>query len=298
MSTLVENVEKVKSAHTALSASIEAKGVSVPAGTKLTGMPDLVDQIQTGGGFTEDTTTLSVAFGGVAKKITPKDVIYFSSLTWQGQRHELGSKDYGVFDGNFQLDEAFWPAKPLPGYIYFKTQLLDNGYVILKDSDNNEIVKNVQTAVIKIPNDGFLLNGIAERSNNVEFEITDSDSLGATVYEGALQSTFYTNKYYFITAKNKISSSNKLIVVAEGASPTLNIDGFVHNVNSEEGIAFQTFSLKGMTYFFVQSYGMYARYFVAKGVLYTKELNPGEYFYVSEYAQYGDIILTNKNNVS
>ena len=50
MSTLVENVEKVKSAHAALSASIEAEGVSVPAGTKLTGMPALVDQIQTGGG--------------------------------------------------------------------------------------------------------------------------------------------------------------------------------------------------------------------------------------------------------
>ena len=49
MSTLVENVAKVKSAYAALSASIEAKGVSVPAGTKLTGMPALVDQIQTGG---------------------------------------------------------------------------------------------------------------------------------------------------------------------------------------------------------------------------------------------------------
>ena len=54
MSTLVENVAKVKSAHAALSASIEAKGVSVPAGTKLTGMPALVDQIQTGGGGGED----------------------------------------------------------------------------------------------------------------------------------------------------------------------------------------------------------------------------------------------------
>ena len=54
MSTLVENVAKVKSAHDALSASIEAKGVSVPAGTKLTGMPALVDQIQTGGGSGED----------------------------------------------------------------------------------------------------------------------------------------------------------------------------------------------------------------------------------------------------
>ena len=47
MSTLVENVQKVKNAHAALSASIEAKGVSVPAGTKLTDMPALVEQIST-----------------------------------------------------------------------------------------------------------------------------------------------------------------------------------------------------------------------------------------------------------
>lgn len=38
MSTLVENVSKVKSAHAALSASIEAKGASAPAVTKLTGL--------------------------------------------------------------------------------------------------------------------------------------------------------------------------------------------------------------------------------------------------------------------
>ena len=58
----------MKSAYAALSASIEAKGVSVPAGTKLTGMPALVDQIQTGGGsdygyltFTaEEATTLTL----------------------------------------------------------------------------------------------------------------------------------------------------------------------------------------------------------------------------------------------
>ena len=62
MSTLVENVEKVKSAHAALSASIEAKGVSVPAGTKLTGMPALVDQIQTGGGGGSEPTNDRVVF--------------------------------------------------------------------------------------------------------------------------------------------------------------------------------------------------------------------------------------------
>ena len=50
MSTLIENVTKVKNAHAALKTAIEGKGVTVPAGTKLTGMPALVDQIQTGGG--------------------------------------------------------------------------------------------------------------------------------------------------------------------------------------------------------------------------------------------------------
>ena len=60
MSTLVENVEKVKSAACALSASIEAKGVSVPAGTKLTRMPALVDQIQTGGAVEPNTSKITM----------------------------------------------------------------------------------------------------------------------------------------------------------------------------------------------------------------------------------------------
>lgn len=47
MSTLVENVEKVKNAHAALKTAIAAKGVAVPEGTKLTDMPALVEQIST-----------------------------------------------------------------------------------------------------------------------------------------------------------------------------------------------------------------------------------------------------------
>ena len=73
MSTLTENVQKVVDAHAALKTSIEAKGVSVPAGTKLTGMPARVDQIQTGGGgeggyltFTagSPTSTMNLMQGG------------------------------------------------------------------------------------------------------------------------------------------------------------------------------------------------------------------------------------------
>ena len=47
MSTLVENVQKVKNAHAALKTAIAAKGVAVPEGAKLTDMPALVEQIST-----------------------------------------------------------------------------------------------------------------------------------------------------------------------------------------------------------------------------------------------------------
>lgn len=52
MSTLVENVEKVKNAHAALKTAIAAKGVDVPEGTKLTDMPALVEQIPSAPAYT------------------------------------------------------------------------------------------------------------------------------------------------------------------------------------------------------------------------------------------------------
>lgn len=48
MSTLIENVQKVKDAHANLKTAIAAKGVTVPENTTLTQMPALVDQIQIG----------------------------------------------------------------------------------------------------------------------------------------------------------------------------------------------------------------------------------------------------------
>lgn len=47
MSTLAENVAKVTAAHAALKEAIAAKGVTVPDGTKLSGMPALIEQIET-----------------------------------------------------------------------------------------------------------------------------------------------------------------------------------------------------------------------------------------------------------
>ena len=46
MSTLIENVAKVKRAHAALKTAISAKGVTVPDGAKLSDMPALVGEIQ------------------------------------------------------------------------------------------------------------------------------------------------------------------------------------------------------------------------------------------------------------
>ena len=53
MSTLVENVAKVTAAHAALKDAIAAKGVAVPDGTKLTGMPALVEQIPSAPAYTD-----------------------------------------------------------------------------------------------------------------------------------------------------------------------------------------------------------------------------------------------------
>ena len=49
MSTLVENIQKVKNAHAALKDAISAKGIAVPESTKLTDMPALIEQIPSGG---------------------------------------------------------------------------------------------------------------------------------------------------------------------------------------------------------------------------------------------------------
>lgn len=55
MSTLAENVAKVTAAHAALKTAIASKGVTVPDGTKLSEMPDLVEQIRTPPDITDST---------------------------------------------------------------------------------------------------------------------------------------------------------------------------------------------------------------------------------------------------
>ena len=69
MSTLAENVAKVVSAHAALKTAIAAKGVAVPDGTKLSAMPALVEQIQTGGA-TEPNMPRAVFAGDMANSLT------------------------------------------------------------------------------------------------------------------------------------------------------------------------------------------------------------------------------------
>lgn len=55
MSTLTENVAKVRSAHANLKTAIAAKGVAVPDWTKLSDMPALVEQIPSEPAYTSDT---------------------------------------------------------------------------------------------------------------------------------------------------------------------------------------------------------------------------------------------------
>ena len=75
MSTLVENVAKVTAAHAALKTAIAAKGVAVPDGTKLSAMPALVEQIQTGGA-TEPTNPRAIfAYDPSATIVVPKMMV-------------------------------------------------------------------------------------------------------------------------------------------------------------------------------------------------------------------------------
>lgn len=67
---------KVQEEATARAAADDALRADIPTKTS--------ELSNDSGYLTKDATTLSVAFAGVARKITPKDVISFSSLTWQG----------------------------------------------------------------------------------------------------------------------------------------------------------------------------------------------------------------------
>ena len=74
MSTLIENVAKVEAAHAALKDAIAAKGVTVPEGTKLTGMPALVAQIQT----TPEQTNVRACFAAddlAGSLVVPKTMV-------------------------------------------------------------------------------------------------------------------------------------------------------------------------------------------------------------------------------
>ena len=75
MSTLIENVAKVEAAHAALKEAIAAKGVTVPEGTKLTGMPALVEQIQTGGATEPTNPRANFAADGASSIVVPKTMV-------------------------------------------------------------------------------------------------------------------------------------------------------------------------------------------------------------------------------
>ena len=80
MSTLVENVQKVKNAHAALKTAIAAKGVAVPDGAKLTDMPALVEQISTEPVPTNPRAVF--AFDDATSLVVPNTlVVDFSSAT-------------------------------------------------------------------------------------------------------------------------------------------------------------------------------------------------------------------------
>ena len=120
MSTLVENVAKVTAAHAALKTAIAAKGVAVPDGTKLTGMPALVGQIQTGGAteptnsracFAGDSPDVSIVVPNVmvVDMLNTDNLYYFfyycgaSSITLPAGFGKSATTLHGCFNGCTRL---------------------------------------------------------------------------------------------------------------------------------------------------------------------------------------------------
>lgn len=53
MSTIADELNRIKNAKTAIKTSIENKGVTVPDGTLIDTYPSLIDSIPTGGGVVQ-----------------------------------------------------------------------------------------------------------------------------------------------------------------------------------------------------------------------------------------------------
>ena len=90
MSTLVENVAKVTAAHAALKTAIAAKGVAVPDGTKLTGMPALIEQIST----EPVPTNARACFAGdssISSLVVPKIMVVDMTVTDNLKNFFLGN---------------------------------------------------------------------------------------------------------------------------------------------------------------------------------------------------------------
>ena len=267
------------------------------------------------GGFNEDTTTLSVAFGGLAKKITPKDVISFSSLTWQGQKHELGSKDHGVFDGNFQLDEAFWPAKPLPGYLYVQVggfnsndssditdcrlrdtngsvgrnrKIIDNFQFLLKDTDKfitlynyNEMYggnRLYKYALIKYNCTKFTIDkfGIFDTAEEFGYQKIDED----------LQS------YAYILIQTPIPNAQKYLFIQneDGSFPLdLTIDGISY-MSFNKGTVFVNVKSN-----FSTSSGGVTMQYVMNNSFETVSMEPGQEYFLENLGNSNFVTITTKS---
>ena len=96
MSTLAENVEKVKNAHAALKAAISSKGVTVPENVKLSDMPDLIKQIQSGGTSGEipkpTNQRLCFAYDTSASIVIPKMMVVDTTATTDLSYHFYNCK--------------------------------------------------------------------------------------------------------------------------------------------------------------------------------------------------------------
>lgn len=155
MSTLLENVAKVTAAHAALKTAIAAKGVTVPDGTKLTGMPALVEQIETGG-TPEPNMPRAVFAGDTSASITVPSVMVVSTSGWTSLSYAF----YNCGDlTSLTLPDGFGAAATEMRYCFascygLSTLTLPDGFGVSAGNIENCFFNCQHLATIHLP-DGF-----------------------------------------------------------------------------------------------------------------------------------------------
>lgn len=178
MSTIADELTRIQNAKASLATSIAAKGVEVPASTKIDGYSSLVDQIAQGGGQTHANGTFTIASRAfktplIQHNLNANHVLVILKVVSDAENYaDFGTEAYspimGLYTNVFEGAEAYFIGKngeyaykaseqevgqvialnsigtpPNVNYTVYKDTGLQTPYNVFESKTANELVVNV-----------------------------------------------------------------------------------------------------------------------------------------------------------